>query len=152
MEADCYESKVFVPVIYEKEIYYPPSNIDEYYERLWTNIQKKFKHPEIEDMMQEISLHCLIAGLQFETYQNAEFYFYRALFNKSSNIEKQNKNRERLRLENLPSIEERYEDMDICDSCLNLKEIVFVYRDRKQFCADCFQIVISKILMTRRAA
>jgi len=163
MEAPYYESKVFVPIIHTKEVYYPPSNIDEYYEQLWSELHQENKHPELDDILQDIALHLLQCGKIFDTYEDAKLYFYRSLLNKSAKIERNNKNRERLALSNYADTES-YED--ICDFCGSLKRIDFVYRKknpnvtkansqkyryRGQYCDDCLPYVIAEIARARAA-
>jgi hypothetical protein len=148
MEADCLESKTFVPIIWSRVKYIQPSNIDEYYEELWTELHRMVKHPEVDDMIQDITLSVLENAITFDRYDNALYYYYKSIFNRSVNVERREKNRQRLILENANFIVDD-NDKDICDSCLNLKPIYFVWRDKQQHCRQCTPYVITQIIKSR---
>jgi hypothetical protein len=147
MEADCLESKTFVPIIWEREKYLQPSNIDEFYLQLWTDIHRTVNHPELEDMIQDITLHVLESATIFETYEDALSYYYRSVFNTSNNLAVKVKNQERLRDANL-EIPTSTPELKICNACLNLRPMLFVYKGG-DYCMDCTPYIVSLILKAR---
>lgn len=149
MEADCFESKTFVPMIWSKVKYIQPSNVDEYYEELWTELHRMVKHPELEDMIQDITLSVLENAITFDRYENALYFYYKSIFNRSVDIERKEKIREKFILQNSEYTVAETE-MDICDSCLNLRPIYFVWRDKQQHCRQCTPYIITQIIKSKK--